>query len=307
MNLANNLDYTAILTSFNAEETIKAALESILNQNIPPREIVIVDDCSTDNTNIILDSISELQNIRIIKNQTNQGQSYSRNLAVEISSCDYAIIFDDDDVSLPERAQFHSEMFRLGSVINFVSSIKKYTNGTLIVNQNSDTCFQSVSKADALKKILLGGDINGISKLNIPASTCAFTVSHIKSLGGYDTKFRRLEDADLFIRASAQNLPISWSSQIGVTRHASFSPDKGGSIETDFEALLLSKHDDFLSPHDLKKCSFQIQLRRHYFDRNYSQIAKLLIKNPFLAITNVRKVQGFARRVLHDLRISGAT
>lgn len=305
MNSTINRDYTAILTSYNAEDTIKSALDSILNQNIPPKEIVIVDDCSTDNTIYVLDSIKELPNVRVIKNQVNQGQSYSRNLAIEMSSSDFAIIFDDDDVSFPERAQFHLEMFELGSDINFVSSVKKYRNGTITVNKNSNAYFQSVSGVKALKKILLGGEINGNFKLNIPASTCAFNIPKIKCLGGYDTDFRRLEDADLFIRASAHDLQISWSSQIGVTRHASLSEEKGGSIEIDYEALLLHKHGNYLSSSDIKECAFQIALRRCYFDRNIVGIFKLLIRNPILVITNFRKIRGFAKRVLHDLRISG--
>lgn len=307
MNSVNKFYYTAILTSFNAEETLTAALDSIFNQNIPPKEIIVVDDFSADNTKLILDSVTGLKNIQVIKNQQNLGQSYSRNLAVEASSCDYAIIFDDDDVSAPERAQFHSEMFQKGSLLNFVSSSKFYKNGAIIQNLNSDVSLRGISEVDALRKVLIGGNIDGFSKLNIPASTCAFSISHIKNMGGYDTEFRRLEDADLFIRACAHDLQISWTSKIGVVRYASYSEEKGGSLESDFEDLLLSKHRDLLPAPALKKYSFQIRLRRLYFDRNVTEILKFLVTNPYQTLANVRKVKGFAKRVLHDFRILGSS
>ena len=155
-------------------------------------------------------------------------------------------------------------------------------------------------------KILVGGTINGVSNLNIPASTCAFRISQILKIGGYDQNFRRLEDAELFIRVCANNLSISWSPNVGVVRHSTFSPDKGGALESNFEALLLSKYAGLLSGRNFRKCSFQIKLRRYYFDRNAVGIFVLLIANPLQTIANIHKIQGFAKRILHDLRISGS-
>jgi len=98
MNIQNR--YTAILTTFNCEETIEESIMSILSQEIAPFELVIADDASTDNTVQILRAIKNYPtNISIIENDKNTGQSLGRNKCAEIAKTDYLIFFDDDDIS----------------------------------------------------------------------------------------------------------------------------------------------------------------------------------------------------------------
>ena len=53
-------NYSAILTTYNSEFTVKRALDSILNQTDSPVEVIIVDDCSTDNTWKILEEQAKI-------------------------------------------------------------------------------------------------------------------------------------------------------------------------------------------------------------------------------------------------------
>ena len=71
------------ITCYNAELTISPP-DSALDQTYNAHEIIIVDDCSNDNTVSIIDKYSSVRhNIFVFKNKFNSGVAYSRNLIIE--------------------------------------------------------------------------------------------------------------------------------------------------------------------------------------------------------------------------------
>ena len=93
MTTENNFRYAAILTTYNSELTLQRAVDGILSQQISPHEVIIVDDCSRDNTiDLLNSSIFPTDNVIIKRNAENHGQSWSRNLAVSISNSDFIIV-----------------------------------------------------------------------------------------------------------------------------------------------------------------------------------------------------------------------
>ena len=92
------ISYAAILTTFNAEDFIDQAIQSILNQDIKASEIWIIDDCSTDNSLVNINSWADKNNtIKVIRNGKNSGQSFGRNFAGFNSKSELLIFFDDDE------------------------------------------------------------------------------------------------------------------------------------------------------------------------------------------------------------------
>ena len=83
------------IPAYNAEKTIKYCIESVVNQSKKFDEIIVIDDKSTDNTLKILE---EFSNINIIKNNTNMGLGYNRNLGMKISSNSIVASIDADVV-----------------------------------------------------------------------------------------------------------------------------------------------------------------------------------------------------------------
>ena len=84
------------IPAFNAEKTIKEVLLSVQKQSVKFDEIVVINDCSTDNTKKI---IQEFKEIKLINNHNNVGLGKSRNIAIE--SCRNEIIASiDSDVVL---------------------------------------------------------------------------------------------------------------------------------------------------------------------------------------------------------------
>jgi glycosyltransferase involved in cell wall biosynthesis len=90
---------SVIITVFNKEGFIEKTLESVLNQTFKNIEIIVVDDCSTDQSNKIIKSIIKKKKLKIkfIKNNENQGVSFSRNLGFKESGGQYIAFLDGDD------------------------------------------------------------------------------------------------------------------------------------------------------------------------------------------------------------------
>jgi hypothetical protein len=90
---------TIIISIYNSEKTIKAAIRSVQNQNFRDIEILLIDDCSKDNS---LSIIKQLQQedlrIKIIKNKINRGPLFSKSIAALNSRGKYTILLDSDDL-----------------------------------------------------------------------------------------------------------------------------------------------------------------------------------------------------------------
>ena len=87
-----------IIPCYNVEKYLSRCIDSILNQTYKDYEIIMVDDCSTDNTWSIINQYSKnYSNCIAIKNEKNSGAGYSRNKALEIAKYDYISFIDSDD------------------------------------------------------------------------------------------------------------------------------------------------------------------------------------------------------------------
>lgn len=96
---------SVILAVYNFEN-VSRAIKSVLNQTYTNYELIIVDDCSTDNTyKNIIEFLEENDNgkIKVYKNEKNYGTYYSRNFAITKSKGDYITNLDADDEYLPHK------------------------------------------------------------------------------------------------------------------------------------------------------------------------------------------------------------
>ncbi|MEP9184633.1 glycosyltransferase family 2 protein [Enterobacter ludwigii] len=88
-----------IMPSFNSANTISKSIDSIVNQSYLNWELLITDDCSTDNTASIVSEYATLDlRIKIFNNVTNSGAAVSRNNSIERASGDYIAFLDSDDL-----------------------------------------------------------------------------------------------------------------------------------------------------------------------------------------------------------------
>lgn len=99
MPLYNNKTVSVIIPVYNVSKYIRYTIESILNQSYKDVEVVLVDDCSTDNSaEIIAEYTSTHLNIVYLKLERNQGAAVARNKALSIAKGRYVAFLDSDDV-----------------------------------------------------------------------------------------------------------------------------------------------------------------------------------------------------------------
>lgn len=87
-----------IITAYNVEEYLQQAVESCVNQTFKDIEIIIVEDCSTDSTPIIIQELMKKDNrIRLIQNDKNYGAGQSRRNGLNNAQGEYFLLLDGDD------------------------------------------------------------------------------------------------------------------------------------------------------------------------------------------------------------------
>lgn len=94
---------SVIVPVYNVEKYIEKSLNSLFNQTYKNLEIIIVDDCSTDNSkDVVKKIIKDKKNVLFFSNNKNSGLSFTRNRALEKSTGDYIGYIDSDDY-VPEN------------------------------------------------------------------------------------------------------------------------------------------------------------------------------------------------------------
>lgn len=301
--IVNEFTYDIVITSYNSEGTIRRAIKSAINQELPPQNIIVIDDCSQDGSAAIINELkSEFSIIKLITNSKNMGQSYSRNLGVKLSKSKYVMFLDDDDLSLPERSSQHAIMFRAGAQISFVSSNIIYGNGYSVICKNDNINVRKINSSEMLLYLVTGKSKSIFNRFFIPTSTCAVNVACFNNLGGFDILLRRLEDVDFAIRAAQENTFFSWTSDLGVNRFSSYGNDKGGDIDSKYEIMILNKFKDLISGQLFKQIIIYSNLRQIYFGKHYFQGLFYISTNPQSLIIILKKVTVLFLRIAHDMR-----
>ncbi|MFH0545331.1 glycosyltransferase [Escherichia coli] len=95
---------TVAMATYNGQSYIRQQLNSILNQTYQELEIIIVDDCSSDNTLELITSFKD-ERITVLSNDYNMGVAKSFERAIENSSGDYIALCDQDDIWVANKLE----------------------------------------------------------------------------------------------------------------------------------------------------------------------------------------------------------
>jgi len=90
----NEAKVSVILPIYNGEKYLQACINSIFNQSVLPKEILVIDDGSTDNSAKIAFQYPQIQYLKI----PNKGVAHARNKGLEMASFDWVAFIDQDDL-----------------------------------------------------------------------------------------------------------------------------------------------------------------------------------------------------------------
>jgi len=109
-----------VMPAYNSEQVINDAINSVRKQTHKNLRLIIVDDCSTDNTYQIALKHTKDQRVTVYRNSQNMGTYYSRNAGLyygQKKQWDYFTTHDADDVSHPTRYETMLKAFRKPAII----------------------------------------------------------------------------------------------------------------------------------------------------------------------------------------------
>lgn len=136
---------SVIMPSFNTEKYIKDAINSVLGQTYKNIELIIVDDCSTDNSVDVIKKYDDPK-IKLIVNKCNKGAAFSRNIALIESKGEWIAFLDSDDIWEPKKLE---EQIRFMINSNCWFSYTDYRE----FKDNVNDCIAIVSGPDKISKI----------------------------------------------------------------------------------------------------------------------------------------------------------
>ena len=200
--------FSVIIPLYNKENYIKKTLHSVLNQDFDNFEIIIVNDCSTDNSLSIVTNYKDSR-IKIINNQKNLGLSATRNVGILNADSEYITFIDADDLW---KSFYLSEIFKL---IKMFPQASIFGTNYEEISAQGDTISTLIDKSLQLEKRKL---IPNFFSLNIAQpmycySTVAFHKNVFKNSGNFDEKITFAEDIDFNVRANLNNL-LAYSSKV---------------------------------------------------------------------------------------------
>jgi len=104
---------SVIMAAFNAEETIKASIDSVLSQTYPYWELIVIDDHSSDGTSGIIESLITIDTrIRRYTNEKNVGVASTRNYGISQAQGQYIAFLDSDDLWHREKLKIQLDFMQ---------------------------------------------------------------------------------------------------------------------------------------------------------------------------------------------------
>lgn len=193
---------SVIIPNHNNGQYLKQCLDSILAQTYQNIEIVVSDDCSTDNSRTIIREYEKLypDKIRGLYLEKNFGVAFNRNYAIRRAKGEYITTLDSDDYyDNPQKLEKEMEL------IIFYKHEKQqdiiaFSDIALVTEENQRIRYQSVH--ENIREGMIFEEILTRSCM-IPRDFVALRTAYSEN-GGYDPQFTTHEDWDLKIRLAAK-------------------------------------------------------------------------------------------------------
>lgn len=228
---------SVVIPTYNREESIAAAINSVTSQTYPKIELLVVDDNSSDNTEEVVTSIDD-ERIEYLKHDENNGAGAARNTGIEHAKGKYIAFLDSDDLWLPGKLEKQIKDLESSDEnvkISYCGRYSRYAGSDVLVKTDMD-----VREGDIHNDLLKGWMDAQTSQLVIHRS--CFEEVEV----AFDPSFSSFQEYDLLVRLT-ENFEVTYSDQYLVEKEVGGS-GIGSSYKNRIEGLerFLEKHKNRL-------------------------------------------------------------
>ncbi len=179
--------FSVVIPAYNAAETVAEAVESALAQTLPPNEVIVCDDGSTDELDAAL--APYLDRITLVRKE-NGGEGSAKDAASRAASSEFVVVLDADDAFLPERLEALAELAQARPSLDILTTDAFLESGGEVVRRayGDDWRFE------------VDDQRRGILERNFVFGAAAIRRERLLAVGGFDTQLRYAADWDLWIR-----------------------------------------------------------------------------------------------------------
>ena len=198
---------SVVIPTYNRATLLPRAIASAQNSG-SDLEVIVVDDCSSDETPEVC---AKIDGIRYVRLNSNGGLANARNVGIAESSCEFVAFLDDDDLRLP-------------------GSLDKQLH-KLMADDRIAFCYAQALIGDARRQLPTGeiyplrcphGDIfwDLLEDNFIPMPSVLARKSTLVNEGGFNTALKLIEDWDMWLRLSERHLVTAIAEPVAIHRKA---------------------------------------------------------------------------------------
>lgn len=236
-------DCTVIVAVYNGADYLAESLQTIVEQDVLPRQVIIVDDGSTDDSPNVISAFKEAhgKNLDVLTlTQENSGQSSARNLAIGHVKHEYVAFLDQDDLwnknhlkILLEGELFHQQT---GWVYTDFDLIDK--SGKLMVSHKLRS--SGYVPPEQNLESMLSRDL-----MMLPTASIV-KLQALKVVNGFDTQFKGYEDDDLFLRIHSEGYSFAFVAENTIRYRVHDSNSSGGISFAQSRMKFFNKYQEYL-------------------------------------------------------------
>ena len=203
---------SVIIATYNRADLLPRAVSSTLDQTYSDFELIIVDDCSSDDTQEVALTFTDPR-IRVIRHETNLGAAAARNTGIAHARGEYIAFLDDDDECMPNRLADQVSVLDsnpdVGMVYGWIEEINDTTGARRIPRNVQNTHRGRVAFEAAL---------TGVSDTASMFNPC-IRASVVRQIGGFDERLATIGEDALFMASVTQVCDAEYIPKIIVRKH----------------------------------------------------------------------------------------